>query len=103
MAEFENIQKVFGRSDYKLRTAIAQVLQNQGDNLFPKNGSCDNTVIRHRESPELDKHTCYAGQLDQNAKLTQVPVSKLQSIKDEVFKCDKDFRACIKRSPYPKE
>ena len=92
MADFENIKKVFGRTDYNLRIALAETLRQKGENLFPKTQYCDST--KPAESG-LHNMTCYICQSDQNAKLQSLSVAKLESVKKDVLLCDKNFPACV--------
>lgn len=86
MADFANIKTVFGRTDYSLRSAIAQTLKNNGEDLFPRKASLDD--------PNPNQ-SGYLGKADQNVTLDRLSVPKLQSIKNDVLKCDKHYAACI--------
>lgn len=83
--QFNNIEKVFGTSDYLTRFQIAQALKVLGREIFPNNSKFPNSETnKDLTSRDGVFMTFYIGDRNQNDKMDQISEDLLRAVKPVV-------------------
>ena len=91
---FANIQKVYGKTDYKTRFRIAQALLLAGKDIFPVNKyNKDQSANNNYRKKDDYIFTYYVGEKDQNLKMDKFSEALLKAIKPIVDDYSKEDSA----------